>query len=88
MIVIYDEDRKRVVQFSSDDAFQLESAYKAIKVAKAPENINCYEKFTNEDYQRLESVDFRSVRYKKTKMFGEDYEEIDEFESVSDDNLD
>ena len=29
----------------------------------------------------MESVDFRSVRYKKTKMFGEDMEEIDEFES-------
>lgn len=63
----------------------MEAAYKAIKIAKAPENPNCYEKFTNDDYQRLEQVDFRSVRYKKNKMYGDDFEEIGELESGMDD---
>lgn len=38
LIIIYDEERKRVVQFSSEDQFQLEAAYKAVKIAKAPDN--------------------------------------------------
>lgn len=50
LIIIHDEMKKRVVQFSSDDSFQMEAAYKAIKIAKSPENANCFEKFTNDDY--------------------------------------
>ena len=50
LIIIYDEDRSRVVQFSSEEKFQMEAAYKALKTAKSPQNTNCFEKFTNEDY--------------------------------------
>ena len=78
-ILIFDGNRKRAVQFSSHEEFHIESAYNAIKESKS-QHQNCYEKFTNADYQRLESLDFRSVRYKKDKMFGEDREEIEEFE--------
>ena len=53
-----------------------------MKTAKDPQNSNCYEKFTNDDYTRLEQVDFRSVRYKKSKMYGEDIEEVSELDSV------
>jgi len=50
LIVIYDEERSRVVQFSSEDEFQIEAAYDAIKITKLPEKRNNYEKFTNDDY--------------------------------------
>lgn len=71
LIIIYDEERGRVVQFSSEDTFQIGEAYKAIKHARQPENPNNFEKFNNDDYARLEQVDFRSVRYKKKAVYGE-----------------
>lgn len=54
LIIIYDEERKRTVQFSSDDTFELKQAYESVKICKQPGNLQNYEKFTNEDYQRLE----------------------------------
>jgi hypothetical protein len=45
-----------------------------------PENKASYEKFTNDDYQRLEMLDFRSVRYKKKHMFDEEAEFVSDFE--------
>ena len=68
------------MQFSSEENFQIEAAYNAIKVAKLPENKASYEKFTNDDYQRLEMLDFRSVRYKKKHMFDEEAEFVSDFE--------
>ena len=85
LIVIYDEERSRVVQFSSEDEFQIEAAYNAIKVAKLPENRSNYEKFTNVDYQRLEMTDFRSVRYQKQKIYDGEVQIVSELEE--DDNL-
>ena len=80
LIIIYDQERHRLVQFSSEENFQIEAAYNAIKVAKLPENKASYEKFTNDDYQRLEMLDFRSVRYKKKHMFDEEAEFVSDFE--------
>lgn len=81
LIIIYDQERGRVVQFSSEEDFQIGEAYRAIKHARGPESQNNYEKFNNEDYQRLEQVDFRSVRYKKKAVYGEDeMEHISELE--------
>ena len=60
------------MQFSSEDNFQVAGAYEAIKRARKPENPNNFEKFNNDDYARLEQVDFRSVRYKKKAVYGED----------------
>lgn len=54
LIIIYDEERERVVQFSSEDSFQIGEAYKALKRARLPENPNNFEKFNNDDYSRLE----------------------------------
>lgn len=76
LIIIYDEERGRVVQFSSEDSFQIGEAYKALKRARLPENPNNFEKFNNDDYARLEQVDFRSVRYKKKAVYGEDSLEL------------
>lgn len=88
LIIIYDEERGRVVQFSSEDNFQIGQAYQAIKRARAPDNQNNYEKFNNDDYQRLEQVDFRSVRYKKKAVYGEDSMEfISELEDDQDEDL-
>jgi len=49
-------------------------------VAKAPENINMFERFTNEDFLRLEVTDFRSIRYKKKILYDKEVEYIEEFE--------
>lgn len=84
LIIIYDEERGRVVQFSSEDMFQIGEAYKAIKRARQPDNPNNFEKFNNDDYTRLEQVDFRSVRYKKKAVYGEDSMEM--ISDLEDDN--
>ena len=87
LIIIYDQERGRVVQFSSEDDFQIGEAYRAIKHARGPDSQNNYEKFNNDDYQRLEQVDFRSVRYKKKDTYGhEEMEYISELEDDADNN--
>lgn len=75
-IMIYDEEKERVVQFTSDDAFTMSEAYKALKFIKDPIRRHNFEKFNNKDYGRLEDTDFRSVRYKKNHLYGGDVDEI------------
>ena len=85
LIVIFDKDRNRLVQFSSDSEFQFQAAYKAYRDIKVNSKANQdnYEKFTNEDYENLEKLDFRSVRYKKKDRYGNDDEVISEFEEIN-----
>ena len=45
-------------------------------------NISMYEKFTNDDFLRLEMTDFRSIRYKKKNLFDQEVEFIEEFEEA------
>lgn len=42
-----------------------------------------YEKFTNEDFLRLEVTDFRSIRYKKKILYDKEIEYIEEFEEAA-----
>lgn len=37
-IVMFDEPRKRLVQFSSEESFEIKSTYDAIKMINLPEN--------------------------------------------------
>lgn len=85
LIVIFDKDRNRLVQFSSDSEFQFQAAYKAYRDIKVSSKANQdnYEKFTNDDYENLEKLDFRSVRYKKKDRYGDNHEVISEFEEVN-----
>ena len=85
LIVIFDKDRNRLVQFSSDSEFQFQAAYKAYRDIKVNSKANQdnYEKFTNDDYENLEKLDFRSVRYKKKDRYGNDDEVISEFEEIN-----
>ena len=46
--------------------------------------IHNFEKFTNDDYQRLEIVDFRSVRYKKKSIYDKDIEILSDLENNED----
>ncbi len=39
-----------------------------------------FEKFTNDDFLRLEVTDFRSIRYKKKMLYDRELEFIEEFE--------
>jgi len=65
LIVIYEEDKKRMIQFSSHECFDIEDAERAYKTATRPEHIHKYERYSNKDYFLLEKLDFRSMRYKR-----------------------
>lgn len=82
-IVVYDEQRKRLVQFSSNDDFEIKSAYNALNLIRQKEFCHNYEKFTNKDYKNLEETDFRSLRYKKEEAYTNNNNEIPEFEGLS-----
>ena len=88
LIVIYDKGRDRLVQFSSDSEFQFSAAYKAIRniQVNGKDSQDNYEKFTNDDYENLEKLDFRSVRYKKKHRYGENDEIISDFEQSEHDD--
>ena len=47
-IVIADKHRKRVIQFNSQDTFQIKEAYSALKEARS--NKLSFEQFENKDY--------------------------------------
>ena len=79
-IVVYDEQRKRLVQFSSNDDFEIKSAYNALNLIRQKDYCHNYEKFTNKDYKNLEETDFRSLRYKKEEAYTNNNNEIAEFE--------
>eukprot|EP00356_Strombidium_inclinatum_P001606 CAMPEP_0170509440 /NCGR_PEP_ID=MMETSP0208-20121228/65217_1 /TAXON_ID=197538 /ORGANISM="Strombidium inclinatum, Strain S3" /LENGTH=275 /DNA_ID=CAMNT_0010792803 /DNA_START=402 /DNA_END=1229 /DNA_ORIENTATION=- len=80
LVMVFDKQRNRLIQYSSSDDFNLRNAYEAQKMAKTPENIHMYEKFTNDDFLRLEVTDFRSIRYKKKILYDKEVEYIEEFE--------
>eukprot|EP00356_Strombidium_inclinatum_P003936 CAMPEP_0170498296 /NCGR_PEP_ID=MMETSP0208-20121228/27384_1 /TAXON_ID=197538 /ORGANISM="Strombidium inclinatum, Strain S3" /LENGTH=141 /DNA_ID=CAMNT_0010775429 /DNA_START=42 /DNA_END=467 /DNA_ORIENTATION=+ len=66
--VIYDEAKQRLVYYSSDGAFDIDSANQALKKCYKPHNFNKFEVYTNDDYERLAILDYRRVRYlKKTR---------------------
>jgi len=54
--------------YSSDAEFNLIEALKAKIKAKQPRNVHKFERFTNEDYSKLESHDFRSYRYRRKQL--------------------
>ena len=68
------------MQFSSDSEFQIGAAYKAVRNIQATGKDDNYEKFTNEDYENLEKLDYRSIRYKKKDRYGENDEVISDLE--------
>mmetsp|Transcript_35839 Transcript_35839/g.54938 ORF Transcript_35839/g.54938 Transcript_35839/m.54938 type:complete len:136 (+) Transcript_35839:34-441(+) len=83
LVVMFDKSRNRLIQYSSSDEFNIKGAYEAQKVAKRPENIDKFEKFSNDDFLRLEMTDFRSIRYKKKMLYDRELEFIEEFEDDS-----
>jgi len=61
-MVMYDSDKDRVIQYSSDTTFQLKGAYDVVKRLKGTDGSN-FESYTNDDYNKFELVDFRTLRY-------------------------
>jgi len=55
--------------YSSSIDFSMMDAHQKKKTAKDAKNLHKYERFTNEDYDRLCQQDFRSVRYKRPESF-------------------
>lgn len=76
-MVMYDSDKDRVIQYSSDTTFQLKGAYDVVKRMKGTDGSN-FESYTNDDYNKFELVDFRTLRYQKKDNQGDD-EVISEF---------
>ena len=78
MVVIWDEDKQRLTHYQTDDAFGFKQAYDAVKEAK--KHSLHFERFTNADYVKLETLDFRSVRYKKDEIYNKPFETVLELE--------
>ncbi len=72
LLVVYDEEQKRMVYYSSSHDFDMMRALDAKKTAKDPKNISMYERFTNNDYDAMFNQDFRHQRYRKTEAFAHD----------------
>jgi len=53
LVVVYDEERERMVYYSSETDFTLMAAHLAKKKAKDPKNIHKFERFTNENYESM-----------------------------------
>ena len=56
----------------------MKSAHQAKMEAKKPEFIEKFERFTNDDYKSLITMDFRSIRYKKKNVFSDDSDTADQ----------
>ena len=77
-MVMYDPDKDRVIHYSSEPSFSFTGALEIVKRIKKSENAShAYEYYTNDDYNKFELVDFRTLRYKsKENMGGEDVSEL------------
>ena len=63
--MIFDPEKNKAIQFSSDPHFTFSEAHKTvrgIRKSNAPQNL---EIFDNNDYNKFELVDFRSLRYRR-----------------------
>ena len=77
-MVMYDPDKDRVIQYSSEQGFSFQSALETVKRIRKSENAaHSYEYYTNDDYNKFELIDFRTLRYKsKDTTGGEDVSEL------------
>ena len=69
-MVIFDPIKQKVLQFSSEHNFGFSEAFNAVKgirKSSAPEN---YEFYANEDYDKLEHIDFRTLRRHNKPTYG------------------
>ena len=70
LCLVYDPEKKRMIHYSSDPLFSMDRAYDALMACKAPEYVNLFESYTNEDYESLRTFDYRKNRYKKASLLG------------------
>ena len=77
-MVMYDPDKDRVIHYSSEPSFSFSGSLEIVKRIKKSENAShAYEYYTNDDYNKFELVDFRTLRYKsKENTGGEDVSEL------------
>ena len=89
---MYDPQKDKAVQFTNEPGFSLKDVYKiskSIKGSAAPENLEIY---TNEDYDKLEGVDFRTLRrhnkpVKSELVQDETISELEDLEDSSDEPI-
>mmetsp|Transcript_34449 Transcript_34449/g.52725 ORF Transcript_34449/g.52725 Transcript_34449/m.52725 type:complete len:203 (+) Transcript_34449:62-670(+) len=65
LAVIYDEEKGRLVYYSSDLNFNIRRANEVIKECQKSKNQQYLEVYTNADYQTLNTLDYRTMRKKK-----------------------
>ena len=82
LIIISNQDKSRVVQYQNNNDFSIKEAYNTVNIAKNENSKSSYEFFTNEDYQKLEVLDFRSIRYKKDVIYNNDIDKISDFDEI------
>ena len=62
-LVIYDNEKDKAIQFSSDLSFGFKEAYHAVRNIRKSSQPQNLEHFCNTDYRKFELTDFRSLRY-------------------------
>lgn len=63
-MIMYDAEKDKVVQFSSDSQFSFQRAYDVVRRIKKSTNArHNYESYNNGDYDKFQLVDFRTIRY-------------------------
>lgn len=79
-IVIYDNEKDKAIQFSSDKEFSFREAFQSVnKIRKSTSHAQNLEQFCNADYDKFANSDFRSLRYvqKSNKIMDDDLFEAD-----------
>ena len=60
-LFMYDPEKDSAIQYASDKEFRFGEVYKTMqRLHELKKSIDFY---TNDDYEKLESLDFRTVRY-------------------------
>lgn len=65
-MIIYDPEKDKAIQFTSDKQFGVQEAYQTARRIRKSDRANL-EIFDNSDYDKFQLVDFRSLRYKSKR---------------------
>lgn len=64
-MIVYDKERDKIIQYSSDKDFQFKNAFDTLNRIKSQNKSQNLEILTNEDYDKFSLVDLRTIRYTK-----------------------
>lgn len=71
-MLLYDPEKDTAIQYASDKGFRFGEAYRTMQ--RMHELKKCVDFYTNDDYEKLESLDLRTVRYQKQELDSDQFE--------------